>query len=501
MAGEAGYRSNTMNVFRPRSFLNLVLIGFVMVSLPLGVGLWTTLTFIDRVSGAGLEIVGHALSGTRNSEILSEYLRNEERSLRLYEITGETQHLSAAEGHHGRIDALLYDLLGLPLDPLDREELETMRQQRNVLRTMIISLRDGTAEDAAGLIATAIDTFAGQHQQAQKARTGFQEMMQRDIDSLRETTRAAQRVLVLQTGAFILATILLIAVMAFLLSWPIRQLNKSVERLGGGDFKTPVLVSGPLDLEVAGERLDWLRKRLDDLEQEKAKFLAHVSHELKTPLASIREGASLLSDGVVGELHGKQLEVARILVNNSLVLQGLIENIINFNLARFSEKARSEEQISLQQLIDTVVEGQRARVLGRDITIDVSVPDVTVTGDRKELETVFENLFSNAVKFTPPGGKVGCRVSTDRKTVAIIVYDSGPGIPLGEEEKIFQPFYQVEMKTRSMVKGSGLGLAIVREYVKRNGGAIRVLNPGEVGARFGITLPRTAGSSTERHDP
>ncbi|MBE0582422.1 MAG: hypothetical protein IH612_01525, partial [Desulfofustis sp.] len=186
-----------MKAFRPRSFLNLVLIGFTMVSLPLGVGLWTTLTFIDRVSGAGLEIVEHALSGTRNSEILSEYLRNEERSLRLYEITGEAQHLAAAEGHHGKIDALLYDLLSLPLDPLDRQELEAMRQQRNILRTMIISLRDGTgSDDAAERLAKAIETFGAQHQQAQKARTGFQEMMQRDIDSLQETTRAAERALV-----------------------------------------------------------------------------------------------------------------------------------------------------------------------------------------------------------------------------------------------------------------------------------------------------------------
>ncbi|MBE0584122.1 MAG: ATP-binding protein, partial [Desulfofustis sp.] len=142
-----------------------------------------------------------------------------------------------------------------------------------------------------------------------------------------------------------------------------------------------------------------------------------------------------------------------------------------------------------------------ARVLGRDITINVSVAEVLVNGDRKELETIFENLFSNAIKFTPPGGTVGCRVRADRKNIACIVYDSGPGIPVGEEEKIFQPFYQVEMNTRSIVKGSGLGLAIVREYVKRNGGTIRVLNPGEPGARFGVTLPRAATVSfPERHD-
>lgn len=479
-----------MKPFRPRSFVNLVLIGFVMVSLPLGVGLWTTLTFIDRVSGTGLAIVEHALNGTRTSAMLSEYLRNEERFLRLYEITEEGEHLASAEDYHGQIDTLLYDLLSLPLDVADREELEAMRRERNVQRALIISLRDKTkGEPLAEDIARAIESFAVQQQQAQKARVGFQAMMEREIATLQTTTKEAQKALVLQTGAFILATIVLIGVMAFLLSWPIRQLNKSVERLGKGDFKTPVIVNGPLDLEAAGARLDWLRKRLAELEQEKAKFLAHISHELKTPLASLREGASLLNEGVVGALNEKQRTVARILANNSIVLQGMIENMIDFNLARFNEKAQQPDRIDLRRLIEKIVGDHSAEIMSRRLRVDITVADAMVHGDGREIETIFVNLLSNAIKFSPPGSTVGCRLQTRGAAAACVIYDSGPGIPVGEEEKIFQPFYQVETSSHSFIKGSGLGLAIVAEYVKRQGGRIRVLNPGQPGARFGLILP------------
>ena len=484
-----------MKLLRPRSFLNLVVLGFVAVSLPLGVGLWTTLTSIDRVTGAGLEVVDHAVSGTRDSEILSDSLRNEERTLRLYSITGEENYLDQTEKYHRSTDTLLYKLLGLPLDQSVRKDLEEMRQSRNIQRTILISLRNGTAHNSSGSVtARAISSFGEQHEQARRIRSGFKEMMKREIAELHTTTAETQKALVSQTVAFILATIVLIAVMAFLLSWPIRQLNRSVERLGNGDFKTPVLVNGPLDIESVGKKLDWLRKRLDALEQEKTKFLAHISHELKTPLASIREGAALLNEGLVGDLNERQQNVTAILVNNSVVLQELIENIISFNMAQVDAKVRTTSAVDLKPLIEKVSQAHMARTIGRNITLDIRLKSVTVEGDKKELETIFENLFSNAVKFCPPGGIVGCRLHCNKGKVACIVYDTGPGIPLGEEENIFKPFYQVETKSHSAVKGNGLGLAIVREYLKHINGSIRLLNGGEPGARFGITLPLSRSS-------
>lgn len=479
-----------MKIFRPRTFLNLLVFGFVAVSLPLGVGLWTTLNYIERVTGAGLEIVEHAVTGTRDSEILAEYLRNEERTLRLFSITANKEYLKQAESYHGQTDSLLYGLLGLPLEHQVRKDLEEMRQTRNKQRAILISIRNGTVKDDVKTdISKAVESFKEQHDQTQTIRMGIQAMMEKEIIGLKKTTAEAQSALVSQTGAFILMTIIMIAVMAFFLSWPIRQLNKSVERLGNGDFKTPILVSGPLDVEAVGKKLDWLRKRLDALEQEKAKFLAHISHELKTPLASIREGAALLSEELVGDLNEKQQNVTSILVNNSVVLQELIENIISFNMAQAGQKSRAKTKIDLRELLEKVALNQSARMMGRNIRLDIKLQRTSILGDRKELETIFENLFSNAVKFCPPAGTVGCRLSTDQKSVACIIYDTGPGISEAEQENIFQPFYQVETTAHTVIKGSGLGLTIVKEYVKHHGGTIRLLNPGEPGARFGVTLP------------
>ena len=478
-----------MKILRPRTFLNLVLLGFIAVSVPLGVGLWTTLTYIEEVTGKGLEVVDNSVSGTRDSEILSEYLRNEERTLRLYSITTDVQYIKQAQTYHNQIDSLLFELLSLPLEYAVRKDIETMRSSRNLLRIVIIEALSKPDDGTMAAVKSAIESFSNQHDRALKIRDGIQTMVKKEVEGLKTTTAEAQHVLVSQTITFILATIFMIAVMAFLLSWPVRQLNKSVERLGNGDFKTPVLVTGPLDVEAVGEKLDWLRKRLDALEQEKSKFLAHISHELKTPLASIREGAALLSEELVGDLNDKQLEVSSILVNNSILLQELIENIIDFNMSQAGQKSLDVSPVELKALLQKVAHAQTAKMIGRDIRLDMRLDEATVYGDRKQIETIFENLFSNAIKFSPDGGTVGCRLTGGRKSVACIVFDSGPGIAEEEKNNVFQPFYQVETAAHSVVKGSGLGLAIVKEYVRNHHGNISLLNPGKPGARFGVTLP------------
>jgi two-component system sensor histidine kinase GlrK len=180
-----------------------------------------------------------------------------------------------------------------------------------------------------------------------------------------------------------------------------------------------------------------------------------------------------------------------------VVLQELIENIISFNMAQARGETKKKSPIDLEELIEKVAHDQMTRTMGRDVTLDVQLLHATVDGDRSELEAVFENLFSNAVKFSPVGGVIGCRLSCSRTNVACIIYDNGPGIGSEEAGKIFQPFYQADAGAQSVVRGSGLGLAIVKEYLERHGGTIKLLNPGERGARFGITLPLSAGRSEE----
>ena len=110
-----------------------------------------------------------------------------------------------------------------------------------------------------------------------------------------------------------------------------RQVDRAIRELGEGDFSRPITVSGPNDIETLGRQLEWLRHRLKESTDEKNKFLRHMSHELKTPLANIREGTELLLDGSVGQLDHQQQEVTSILRDNSVKLQKLIENLLTFS--------------------------------------------------------------------------------------------------------------------------------------------------------------------------
>ncbi len=122
---------------------------------------------------------------------------------------------------------------------------------------------------------------------------------------------------------------------------PLRTLDRAISELGSGTLSSPIVVSGPQDLERVGRQLEWLRGRLLDLAQERSRFLRHMSHELKTPLANIREGTELLMDGAVGELDGNQREVTGILRENGIKLQRLIENLLSFSAWQTSTARRS----------------------------------------------------------------------------------------------------------------------------------------------------------------
>src|SRR5207249_4113913 len=117
------------------------------------------------------------------------------------------------------------------------------------------------------------------------------------------------------------------------ISRPIAEIDAAIRQLGGADFSRPIAVRGPEDLRYLGRRLDWLRRRLDEFETQKNRFLRHVSHELKTPLTALREGAELLHDQVAGPLAPPQRQVVAIMRDNSVKLQGLIEELESiFNL-------------------------------------------------------------------------------------------------------------------------------------------------------------------------
>jgi two-component system sensor histidine kinase GlrK len=251
----------------------------------------------------------------------------------------------------------------------------------------------------------------------------------------------------------------------------------------------PVEVSGPDDLQFLGERLEWMRLRLVELEQQKNRLLRQVSHELKTPLTALREGAELLSDEVVGKLSPEQREIAEILRHNSIELQKLIEDLLSYGASQFHKVALELKPLSIRQIVNRVVDDQKLAIRAKDLRLDIGVDEVTVAADFEKMRVVLDNLMSNAIKFSPRGGAVAVSVRRAGSWLELDVADSGPGIATEDIAHIFDPFYQGRNNAVGLVQGTGIGLSVVKEYISAHGGSVEVADHGGSGALLRVRLP------------
>ncbi len=302
--------------------------------------------------------------------------------------------------------------------------------------------------------------------------------------------RARVRLMRQVVAASVLAVALALA-FGIWLARPFKRLERAIVGLGQNRLDEPIDIRGPADVRRVSQQLDWLRLRLTELDADKARFLRHVSHELKTPLAALREGVSLLEDGVTGALNPAQREVAHILQQNTLALQGQIEGLLRFNAAAFEARQLRRERTPLLPLIEQQVEAQRLQWQGQGLTVRVQGEPVTAMVDPVKLGTALANLLSNAIRFSARGGVITIALSSAPGGARIELADAGPGIAVDERDRIFEPFFRGERQPEHAVKGSGIGLSIVQEYIAAHGGSVTLL-PSGPGARFLIELPHTA---------
>ncbi|ANQ85931.1 putative two-component system sensor kinase [Azoarcus olearius] len=292
-----------------------------------------------------------------------------------------------------------------------------------------------------------------------------------------------------QLAAELGAGVVLAALFALLIAWwilrPLRQLSHAIAALGEDRLAARVAVGGPADLRELGTRLDWLRQRLADLEANRNRVLRHVSHELKTPLASLREGIALLTDGVPGPLNAAQREVTGILAANARSLQERIEQLLDYNASQFNAAQLNRRPVSLRELAAAVLDELRlpAESKGLKLSLEGEVPALALDADK--MRVVLSNLITNAIAVSPAGGGIRLSLSQQRDGVSLDCTDDGPGVAPEDAERIFEPFVR---GPTAAGKGSGLGLAIAREFVRAHGGIIG-LRPASRGACFHIELP------------
>ncbi|HEY5308737.1 MAG TPA: histidine kinase dimerization/phospho-acceptor domain-containing protein, partial [Casimicrobiaceae bacterium] len=284
-------------MYYPRSFLKFILLGFLLVSLPLLYALAELVLSLDRLSTQSRQEVLQAAQAGRGSRLLFEQATTLERLARQQIILEDPALLEDYARVRQEFHGTTSQLGLLPLEESQLAALAKLGDAENHLHQILVAPQR-TPESAR----TLADGYAQMVENAQGMLTATNSLTQRAIERLQETADQGREkwiYLALATAAIALALAIIFAV---LIARPIRQLDQAVRRMGTADFTHAIEVNGPQDLRYLGQRLEWLRTRLSELEQQQNRFLRHVSHELKTPLTAVREGAELLRDNVGGRL-------------------------------------------------------------------------------------------------------------------------------------------------------------------------------------------------------
>jgi two-component system sensor histidine kinase GlrK len=488
-----------LRVYRPKSFLKLILIGFACVALPLIFSLIHSAVSVRRLADQSQQAVYQAVRATQGSQWLLEQITAMERNARQFQVLRDESLFQVYAETHEEFRHTVGQLSELPLDTFQRSRLNKLAERE---RLLFHTLHGAPREPA--VTERVVAEFAALSELAHAILAGSNRMVDHEVERMERMAAKAQQNLLWQAFAIIPGTVLFAGLFVILIARPVRQLDAAIHRLGDGQFSSEIAVTGPRDLEYLGRRLEWLRRRLMELEEDKRKFLRHVSHELKTPLTAIREGAELLSERVVGPLNPEQEEISAILRQNSIHLQKLIEDLLNFSVAHLRNSSLDSRAVRLNELIEGVISDHKTGMRAKQLRCEVELPPLTITGDREKLRIVVDNLLSNAVKFSHQGGRIKVSLRQDGEFARIDVVDTGPGIAAGEKARVFDAFYQGSAAQEGHVKGTGIGLSIAKEYVAAHHGDIEIVDdtpgsgdetPGNTasrGAHFRVRLPLQA---------
>jgi len=451
----------------------------LLIVLPLTAALVYGGVQLRQLSRTSDVLVRDSIVLTQHTQVLFQNIAAMERAASLYGVLNDPRLAAAFDSNH----AAFSRTLGKLADYVPEPDIERVRAAGEATVSLVHRRRPDAP--SSGLVTRFNALGIEANQLAEQARLGIDSR----LSQVERRASATQQGLLWSIMALVPGALAIAAIFWFYVLRPLRAIDRAISDLGRGAFSHAISISGPADLSALGRQLEWLRTRLLDIALERNRFLRHMSHELKTPLANIREGTDLLLDGAVGPIDENQREVASILRENAIRLQQLIENLLSYSA--WKSKASSVELTSfpLSSLVGTVIDSQRLAMAARNLTLDLQVAELDLVADRAKLKLVLENLLSNALKFTPRGGTIHVHAYPKGRTTVIDFADTGPGIAADERDKVFDAFYSGNAPQGGPLKGTGIGLSVVREFVEAHGGTVEIVTGQFPGAHLRIRLP------------
>lgn len=443
-------------LFKPASLRQLVLTSFALALIPLGVLLWQGHSALTSINERAMREAQEAVRHARQVENMDSLVINIERAVRQYDVVRSTSTQQIAAN---QIESYQTDLQELCAPEQALGQMPVCHLQRELLAELTDGFVDADSDKLNRILRDL------RSQQSQLNNLIWQRLNTRLLEQ-REYVDQQQRELTWQTIVLVLLTLLLVAWSSSRISTPIKRLDRMIRAIGRQKHAPPqASINGPRELNELGERLNWLSGRLQQLEALRLALLRHASHELKTPLASIKEGCSLLADGVTGSLNPRQREVLSLLSGSTERLAQLTEQLLDYNQLLQQSEVKWEI-FDPNELLQSTARQHALALQQRGQQLEIQCEVSRIHTDPTLLQRILDNLLNNAQAYGAQNGRVRVRVIDLTPTIILEVANTGPRIAQDQRETLFEPFQRGQLPRMDAVQGSGLGLSVVADCAR-----------------------------------
>jgi len=450
---------------------------------PLGALLINAMQALESVSMQSRVVTLEIVSLAKSSQNLPEIVLDMEHAARQYQVLGDDKLKGIFQLNEERFST---ELNHICLSKLSQQFHAVCKRVKSMSKALVETL-SSAPYDSITYENTLIsfDTFTRHTQQLVQL---IQQLIEQRSERLAEDAAKVKSQLLWQGVSLVPLSIIMSVLFTFLIIRPIQRLEKIIQELGSGQARPEFKVHGPKELNNLGEKLHWLQTRLFALEEQKLRLIRQMSHELKTPLASLREGADLLSEELLGELNGSQREVVEILQDKGLQLQRIIENLLDYNALKY-QRGILVSHFDLRKLIDEVLHEYRLDIQKNHLYYCLDGQSQSLFADRVKLRTLLSNLISNAIYYSTRPARMWISWQASDEHLILQIANHGIAIPIEDQQRIFLPFEQGNQPRTGTIKGSGIGLSVALECALLHGGSLQLTKHPQAEICFQLQLP------------
>ena len=458
------------------SIKHLTLLGFSFVALPLVFGLLYSANQINHLSKQGANAIFDVAELIKINRAMSGTLKSMERYASQYVVLKDDELLANFLKQKNIMNTVILPNIA-QVDDLNLQELSAEFSKITININQLLNVKRDLQSNVLSLEAIQ-EEFKKLTKINEKIDNHSNVLINSQASNIQDSAERLSSTIL--RSLLIIPTTLLIAVLFIvLITKPLKLLTEKIKRLEQGDFQKKITVNGSTEVKEIADALEMMRTRLHALELQKSSFIRHISHELKTPLAAIREGTELLYDNSVGPLNDEQQEISLIIKSSVERLQRLIEDLLNFNIVLDSTSLQDREKIMLSHLVESVLLERKLDIKRKKLTVELLSNkkvscNIALDSNAKQLTVIFDNLLSNAIKYSPKEGVISLDFKINNGQLLLTITDQGPGIAKEQQARVFDAFYQGTAPKDNIIKGSGLGLTIVKELLMRLNGSIAI---------------------------